>query len=59
MYMEVRNMLHQGRGDQDVDYHLTTKGLVRFRDNIYVSNESEIKKTILQEFHEKSYSRHP
>lgn len=41
-----------------MDGFLTTDGLVRFRDRIYVSNDSEIKQTILQEFHEKPYSGH-
>jgi len=34
-------------------------GLVRFRDKIYVSDYSEIKKLILREFHVKPYSGHP
>ena len=40
-----------------MDYHLTN-GLVRFRDKIYVSDDSELKKLILMEFHAKSYSSH-
>lgn len=48
-----------GIGDQDVDYRLTTDGLVRFRDMIYVSNCSELKKIILREFHANPYSGHP
>lgn len=46
-------------GDQDAYYHLTTDGLVRFRDQIYVLNCSELKKLILREFHVKPYSGHP
>jgi len=46
-------------GAQDVDYCLTTDGLVRFKDMIYVSDNSEIKKVILREFHVKPYSGHP
>ena len=42
-----------------MDYHLITNGLVRFRDNIYVSNSSELKKVIFREFHVKPYSGHP
>jgi len=42
-----------------VDYSLTTDGLVRFRDRLYVSNSSEIKKVILREFHLKPYLGHP
>jgi len=34
-------------------------GLVRFRDMIYVPNNSELKKLILREFLVKSYSGHP
>lgn len=41
-----------------MDYHLTTDGLVRFRDNIYVLDNSELKKIILREFHVKQYSSH-
>jgi len=33
-----------------------TDGLVRFRDRIYVPDNSDLKKVILSEFHEKSYS---
>jgi len=46
-------------GDQDADYHLTTNGLVRFRDMIYVLNCSELKNIILREFYVKPYSGHP
>ena len=42
-----------------MDYHLTTNGLVRFRDMICASNDSELKKLILREFHVKLYSSHP
>lgn len=44
---------------QDVDYFLTTNGLVRFGDRIYVSESSELKKVILREFHANPYSGHP
>lgn len=47
-YMKLMCRLQKGTGGQDVDYHLTTDGLVRFKDMIYVSNDSEIKKNILQ-----------
>jgi len=40
-----------------MDYHLTTNGLVRFRERIYVSDDSELKKLILREFNVKPYSR--
>jgi hypothetical protein len=36
-----------------------TDGLVRFRDRIYVPDNSELKKLILREFHVKPYSGHP
>jgi len=36
-----------------------TASLVRFRDKIYVLDNSEIKNLILREFHVKSYSGHP
>jgi len=42
-----------------VDYCLTKNGLVRFRDRIYVSNNSELMKMILREFHAKPYLGHP
>ena len=40
-------------GARDVDYHLMADRLVRFRDKIYVSDSSEIKKVNLREFHAK------
>ena len=40
-------------------YHLTIDGLIIFRDKIYVSDDSELKKLILREFHVKPYSGHP
>eukprot|EP00253_Pinus_taeda_P030645 PITA_30645 len=43
-------------GAQSMDYRLTTDGLVRFRDRIYVSDSSDLKKVILREFHVKPYS---
>ena len=46
-------------GAQDVDYFLTTDGLVRFKDKIYVPDSSELKKVILREFHVKPYLGHP
>jgi len=42
-----------------VDYCLTTYALIRFRDKIYVSDNSELKKVILREFHVKPYLDHP
>lgn len=42
-----------------MDYSLTVDGLVKFRDRIYVSHISELKKVILKEFHAKPYSGHP
>jgi len=56
---ELMHKLQQGTSDQEVDYHLTADGLVRFRDKIYVPSSSELKKTILREFHVKPYSGHP
>lgn len=55
MYMELMHRLHQGISGQDVEYHLTTYGLIIFRDCIYVPGSGELKKTILREFHAKSY----
>eukprot|EP00253_Pinus_taeda_P012988 PITA_12988 len=43
----------------DVDYHLMEDGLVRFRDKIYVLDDSELKKLILREFHVNRYPGHP
>ena len=45
--MDVMHMLQYGTGGQNVDSHLKVDGFVKFRDKIYVLNESEIKKTIL------------
>ena len=42
-----------------MDYFLTTKGLVRFRDKIYVRDRSELKKVILRVFHVKPYLGNP
>ena len=41
-----------------MDYCLTSDGLVRFRDKIYVLDSSELKKVSLREFHVKPYSHH-
>lgn len=41
-----------------MDYHLTVDGLVRFMDEIYVPNDSGLKKFILRKFHVKPYSGH-
>jgi len=40
--MELMHKLYGGTSDRDVEYCLTTYGLVRFRDRMYVSNGSEI-----------------
>jgi len=42
-----------------MDYYLTADGLVRFRYKIYISENSELKKVILREFHVKPYLGHP
>ena len=42
-----------------MDYCLTTDGLFRFRDRIYVLDNIELKMLILREFHAKPYSGHP
>lgn len=40
-------------------YCLKVDGLVRFRDRIYMSDNSELKQVILRHFHAKPYSGHP
>jgi len=42
-----------------VDNPLTTYGLIRYRDKIYVPENNELKKLILREFHANLYSGHP
>lgn len=42
-----------------MDYCLTVDGLVIFRDGIYVSDSSELKKVILRDFNANPYSGHP
>ena len=42
-----------------MDYCLIVDVLVRFRDRIYVSDNSKLKKLILSEFDVKPYSGHP
>ena len=51
--MELMHMLQQGTSDKDADYHLAIDGLVRFRDKLYVLDDSGLKKLILREFHVK------
>ena len=58
-YMKLRHRLKQGTGEQNVDYHFIASGLLRFRDKIYVLDNSELKNIILREFHVKPYSYHP
>ena len=58
MYKDLRHRLQQGIGEYDVDYHLTVDGMFRFRDMIYASENNELKKLILREFHVKPYSGH-
>jgi len=58
MYRELTLRLQQDIGDQDVDYHLKAYVLVRFRDKIYVTDDSELKNLILREFHAKPYLGH-
>jgi len=41
-----------------VDYCLIVDGMVRFRDRIYVPDNSELKRLILREFHARPYSGH-
>ena len=69
-YMEIMQMLQKSTGIgtgtgtgtgtsvQNVDYCLTAKGLVRFRDRIYVPDSSELKKVTLREFHVRPYLGH-
>lgn len=45
-------------GDEYVDYNIKTDAFVRFRDNIYVSDNNDIKNIVLSEFHVKSYLGH-
>ena len=45
-------------GDRDEEYHLMTDGLVRFRNKIYMTSSSELKKLILREFHVNPSSSH-
>jgi len=45
--MELRHRLQQGTSEQDVEYRLTTYGLIKFRERIYVPDNNELKKLIL------------
>lgn len=58
-YQQLKHKLQQGTSEQDVDYHIIVDGSVRFRDRVYVLNDSELNKLILREFHVKPYSSHP
>lgn len=58
-YTNLMLKLQQDTSDQDVDYHLTTDGLVRLRDKIYVSYDNKLKKLMFREFHVKPYLGHP
>lgn len=43
---------------QDIDYCVTTNGLVRFRNRIYVMDKNDFNQVILREFHVKPYLGH-
>jgi len=55
----IRTGTITGVGAHGKDYCLTMDGLVIFRDKIYVSDNSELKKVTLREFHVKPYLGHP
>jgi len=56
MYQNIKHKLqHQSTSDEDVDYHLTEDGLVRFKERIYVPDNNELKNIIFREFHVKLY----
>lgn len=73
MYMDIVHRLRQdvciggrigttiatGASAPGMDYCLIIDGFVKFRDRIYVPNNSELKKLILREFHVKPYSGYP
>ena len=48
-----------GAGAYGMDYFLTMNVLGKFRDWIYVLDNSEFKKVILRQFHMKPYLGHP
>jgi len=54
----IVSFIGAGVGAQDVDYHLSANGMIKFKDKIYVPDNSEVKKIILREFHVKSYLDH-
>lgn len=43
---------------EDEKNHLTIDDLVRFKNRIYVPNNDDLKRLIMREYHEKSYSSH-
>jgi len=46
-------------GAEDLNYHRIADELVKFRERIYMSDDSDLKKVIFGEFHVKLNSSHP
>lgn len=56
----MKQRLHQqSEGDGDEEYHLMAYGFIRFRNKMYVLDNSELKNIILRRFHVKPYLGHP
>lgn len=58
-YKDLMHKLQHGTIYQDVDYRLIAYYFVRFRDRIYVFDDSELNNFILREFHLNTYSGYP
>lgn len=44
-------MQQADKGEKSEEYDLTKEGLIKFRNRIYVPNNSELRRVILKEFH--------
>ena len=52
-------MVNRNRVGKEIEFTVKEKGLLYYRDRIYVPNDDELKKFILEEAHSGYFSIHP
>lgn len=59
LYMRLVDLMVGSKQTESTNFKVDEQGVLRFRDIIYVPNEVELKKMILEEIHRSSLSIHP
>ena len=56
---KIASIVNQSREGQETEFTMNEDGFVYYKDRVYVPNDDELKKSILEEAHRGSFAMHP